>query len=173
MWVRRWAVVDWQHSSPPPLDDAQADVGGDRVQPRAYRAPTLELVEPAPCSQKGLLNGVLDIVNRTEHLVAVRVQGGAVGLELFCVRAVVRGHRFCCQSATSPPAGVATTERQPAGPSRGSRSNDAPRPSARSVAISIPSTSTYGSHAAGHVPHSTIPPSTIAPPGPSPSNRAR
>jgi hypothetical protein len=48
--------------------------------------------------------------------------------------------------------------RQPAGPSRGRISTDAPSRRARSVASSIRATSTYGSHVARPVPHSTIPP---------------
>ena len=53
--------------------------------------------------------------------------------------------RFCCQNAISPPAGVPTTLRQPAGPSRGPSRTDAPSCRARSVAALISGTSTYGS----------------------------
>ena len=51
-------------------------------------------------------------------------------------------HRLACQKAISPPAGVATTLRQPAGPSRASSSTTAPRSRARSVAAPISDTST-------------------------------
>ena len=51
-------------------------------------------------------------------------------------------HRLGCQKAISPPAGVATTLRQPAGPSRASSRTAAPRPRARSVAAAISATST-------------------------------
>src|SRR5215207_679265 len=63
-----------------------------------------------------------------------------------------------CQSASSPLSGVVTTLRQPAGPSRGPSSTDAPSFRAQCVAASTRSTSTYGSHSARRVPHSTIPP---------------
>ena len=51
-------------------------------------------------------------------------------------------HRLACQKAISPPAGVATTLRQPAGPSRASSRTAAPRSRARSVAAPISDTST-------------------------------
>ena len=47
-----------------------------------------------------------------------------------------------CQKAISPPSGVATTLRQPAGPSRGASSTEAPSRPARSVTSSTRSTST-------------------------------
>jgi hypothetical protein len=87
----------------------------------------LELVEPAPRSQQRLLHSVLGVLHRAEHLVAVRVERAAVRLELLAVCSVVGVHRFCCQGAISPPAGVETTGRQPAGPSRGPSNTDAPR----------------------------------------------
>jgi hypothetical protein len=46
-----------------------------------------------------------------------------------------------CQNAISPPADVATTLRQPAGPSRGSSRTEAPARRARSVASTISATS--------------------------------
>ncbi len=49
---------------------------------------------------------------------------------------------FDCQSAISPASGAATTLRQPAGPSRGSSSTEAPRSRARSVTSPILDTST-------------------------------
>ena len=51
-------------------------------------------------------------------------------------------HRFCCHRAISPPAGVATTLRQPAGPSRGSSRTEAPSRRARRVASAMSVTST-------------------------------
>ena len=50
--------------------------------------------------------------------------------------------RLGCQSATSPPAGVETTLRQPAGPSRGGSVTAAPSSSAWSVAPLMSVTST-------------------------------
>ena len=50
--------------------------------------------------------------------------------------------RLGCQSAMSPPAGVETTLRQPAGPSRGPSATAAPRSVARQVASVISPTST-------------------------------
>ena len=50
--------------------------------------------------------------------------------------------RFGCQSAISPPAGVAMTLRHPTGPSRGSSRTPAPAALAPSVAVPISATST-------------------------------
>ena len=52
------------------------------------------------------------------------------------------GQRFGCQKASSPPLGVATTLRQPAGPSRASSRTEAPSAVARRVASWISGTST-------------------------------
>src|ERR1700751_458289 len=56
-----------------------------------------------------------------------------------------RGQRFVCQKAISPPSGVVTTLRHPAGPSRGASITHAPSDTARAVASATDSTSTYGS----------------------------
>ena len=76
---------------------------------------------------------------------------------------LVHLHSFGCHSATSPPAGVVITERQPAGPSRGSTVTDAPSIRAWSVAAAIRSTSTYGSQTGRETPHSTAPPHSSPP----------
>jgi hypothetical protein len=70
----------------------------------------------------------------------------SVRLEPLAGDALVGAQRFCSHSAISPTDGDRTTERHPAGPSRGPSSTVAPRSRARSVAVSIPSTSTHGSH---------------------------
>ena len=85
-------------------------------------------------------SGVLGIVHRAEHAIAMSVQRPAMGLDepgegvlVAAPRGVEQlalGHRapqpsgraLGCQKAISPPSGVATTLRQPAGPSRGSSS---------------------------------------------------
>jgi hypothetical protein len=80
--VGRGAVVDRQHAVLLlTLDEVQAGVRGDRVEPRADRAAALEALEPAPRAQGDLLHRVLGVVDRAEHPVAVRVQLRAVGLE--------------------------------------------------------------------------------------------
>jgi hypothetical protein len=53
-----------------------------------------------------------------------------------------RDQRLVCQNAISPPAGVVTTLRHPAGPSRGASITDAPSATACAVAAAIDSTST-------------------------------
>ena len=113
------------------------------------------------------MEGVLGVRDRAKHPVAVRVElnavrrdelgegvlfAGAGGCEqLALVRRVVgaggsgsavRRHRFGSQNATSPPSGLETTLRHPAGPSRGSSSTAAPSWRARSVHSPIRATST-------------------------------
>jgi hypothetical protein len=56
-------------------------VGGDPVEPSAERGAPLEPSEALPCSEQCLLEGVLGILEGSEHLVAVH-------LELRPVRAV-------------------------------------------------------------------------------------
>jgi hypothetical protein len=48
-------VVGRQHQLRPALDRSEADVGRDRVQPRAQRAPALELRQAAPGAQQRFL----------------------------------------------------------------------------------------------------------------------
>ena len=75
------SVIDWQHALGSPPDRVQANVRGDRVQPGAQRASALEAGDAPPCAQQHLLHGVLRVVHRAQHAVAVGVQLGAVGLE--------------------------------------------------------------------------------------------
>jgi RNA polymerase sigma-70 factor (ECF subfamily) len=67
-----------------------------------------------------------------------------------------RGQRFICHNAISPPSGVVTTLRHPAGPSRGASRTDASSSTARAVASATEPTSTYGSHSARLVPHPAL-----------------
>jgi len=71
----------------------------------------------------------------------------SVALTAFRAVLRVRAHRrkpsrLRCQNAISPAGEAATTLRQPAGPSRGSSTTDAPRSRARRVAASTSATST-------------------------------
>ena len=91
--VRRRPVVDRQHPLRPPLDQPQAAVRRDPVQPAAQRAAALEAGEPAPAAQQRLLERVLGVVQRAEHPVAVRVQLGAVGRDQVLERALVAAAR--------------------------------------------------------------------------------
>ena len=76
------AVVEREHPLlGPPRDQVEAAVGGDRVEPRAERAAALEPGQPAPGAQRGVLEGVLGVLDRAEHPVAVRVELRAIRLE--------------------------------------------------------------------------------------------
>ncbi len=154
------AVVDREHELRAPLDRLEADVGGDRVQPRAQRASPLEARDGAPGAQQRVLHGVLGVVDGAEHAIAVGVEEAAVGfdepgegvlvapaggVEQLALRHVAPHplrRALGCQKAISPPSGVATTLRHPLGPSRGSSSTRAPSRPARSVTSSTRSTST-------------------------------
>ena len=78
---RRRAVVDRQHPLRTLLERVEAYVRRDPVEPGAERASGLESREAAPCPQQHLLQGVVGIVRRAEHPVAVGVQLAAVRLD--------------------------------------------------------------------------------------------
>ena len=62
----------------------EAGVGGDPVEPGSQRGVSLEPPEAPPGGQQGLLKGVLGILHRTEHPVAVHPELAPVRLgELF------------------------------------------------------------------------------------------
>src|SRR5262249_5902797 len=63
------------------LDETQAAVGGDPVEPRAQRTATLEPRKSAPGAQQRVLERVLGVVHRAEHPIAVGMQLGAVGVD--------------------------------------------------------------------------------------------
>jgi hypothetical protein len=67
------AVVDRKHPLGPPRDQVQGRVRRDRVEPRSQRAAALEPGEGAPGAQQSVLQGVLGVVDRAEHAVAVGV----------------------------------------------------------------------------------------------------
>nr|BFE69445.1 hypothetical protein GCM10020092_027460 [Actinoplanes digitatis] len=55
-------------------EQVQAGVGGDPVQPGPERRPALEGLPPPPGAQERLLHGVLGVLERPQHPVAVHVQ---------------------------------------------------------------------------------------------------
>jgi hypothetical protein len=59
----------------------QAAVGGDPVEPGAQRRALLERVQRAPGREQRVLHGVLGILERAEHPVAVELQLRTVGLD--------------------------------------------------------------------------------------------
>jgi hypothetical protein len=59
--VARAAVVDRHDPRRPSLDQCQAGVRGDAVEPGAKRASSFEARQPAPGSEQGLLEGVLGV----------------------------------------------------------------------------------------------------------------
>ena len=155
MWISGRAVVDRKHPRRAPLDRLQTGVGRDRVEPGPERASTLEP------GQRRARRGAMPPAARPRHRAPSRASGSngreaALGTARRAGRRRPRRpagrpraapcspswsgslHRlaeraFGCQKAISPPSGVATTLRQPAGPSRGSNNTDAPSCRARSV----------------------------------------
>ena len=71
-------VVDREHSLGTPLDRPEAGVRRDLVEPRAERAPALELRECPPGAQQRLLQRIFCVRRRAEHPVTVGVELGAV-----------------------------------------------------------------------------------------------
>ncbi len=71
----RFSVVRGQRNSVTALvQEVQARVGGDAIQPGAQRGPTLERLPAGPRPQERLLSHVLGVVVRRQHAVAVHVQ---------------------------------------------------------------------------------------------------
>ena len=70
-------------------DHLQAGGGGDPVEPVPQRRPALEAVQAAPGQQLGLLQGVVGVVERAEHPVAVHVQRPQVRSEQSGERVVI------------------------------------------------------------------------------------
>ena len=63
----------------PGLEGIEAAVGGDRVEPTADRAASVEFRPPAPGPQKGVLDEVVRLVQRAHHPVTVELELAAVG----------------------------------------------------------------------------------------------
>jgi len=79
------------------MEQVEADVGRDPVQPRTHRGPAGEAVGAAPGPDQGLLHRVLGVERRAEHPVAVGGQLLPVLLELAELGPVGDG-RFLHQS---------------------------------------------------------------------------
>ena len=77
--LARRRLVERERPLRPPRDRVEARVRGDRVEPAAQRAATLEPAQRAPRAQQRLLQRVLRVLDGAEHPVAVRVQLAAIG----------------------------------------------------------------------------------------------
>lgn len=76
------------------VEEVQARVGRDPVQPRSQRGSALEGPAAAPGPQERLLDEVLRVLVGRQHAVAVHVERSPVGLDEFSERAGVLGaHR--------------------------------------------------------------------------------
>jgi hypothetical protein len=53
------------------FEGIEAYVRGDSVQPRAEGRTSIESAKTAPCLEKGLLKGILGVVKRAQHPVAM------------------------------------------------------------------------------------------------------
>jgi hypothetical protein len=74
-------VIGRTHPLRPALDQVEASVGGDSIEPGAKRALRLEPRQPAPGAEEGLLESVLGVIDRAQHPVAVGVELSAVRLD--------------------------------------------------------------------------------------------
>jgi len=63
----------------PGLEGVEAAVGGDRVEPTANRASSVEFQPRAPGPEKGVLDEVVRLVERAHHPVTVQLEFPAVG----------------------------------------------------------------------------------------------
>jgi hypothetical protein len=71
----------------------EASVGGDAVEPGAQRGPFLEPCEALPGAQQRVLQGVLGVLEGSEHPVAVHLQFSAVRFGQLLERLTVPGAR--------------------------------------------------------------------------------
>jgi len=82
----------------------EAPVGGDAVEPRADRGASLEPAEALPGGQHRVLEGVLGVLEGSEHPVAEDLQLSAVRLGQLSERLAVPGTRpgdqVCCLHST-------------------------------------------------------------------------
>jgi hypothetical protein len=78
----RGTEVHGQSATIPALQHVEADVGGNPEQPGTQRGAALEVVEPTPSAEHGLLHRVLRLKRRAEHAVAVPGQRLPLFLEL-------------------------------------------------------------------------------------------
>ncbi len=78
--------LDRQRATPPPLEHVLTDVGRDAVQPgtqtTSIRGKVLETLTPPPSAKQRVLHGVLSVVRRREHSVAVPRQLAPIRLEI-------------------------------------------------------------------------------------------
>src|SRR5262249_13955390 len=74
---------EWKSSTPAArLQDVEAGVGRNLVQPGPRRLARLELIEPLPCSRQALLRDVLGILQRSEHPITMEGDRAPVRLEV-------------------------------------------------------------------------------------------
>ena len=74
-------VVHGEDALRPAGDHVEAGVRRDPVEPRPERASAFHPSEASPGPQERILEGVLGVVKRAEHPVAVSVKLGLVGLD--------------------------------------------------------------------------------------------
>jgi hypothetical protein len=66
-------------SAHPAGDGIKACIRGNSIKPAAEGGPSFEAVESTPSTQKSLLDEVLSVVKRAEHMVAMELQLTPVG----------------------------------------------------------------------------------------------
>ena len=76
----RRAVVDRKNALGPPGDHVQTDIGRDPVEPRAGRAWPPNPARPRQ-AREAFLQGVLGVLERAQHAVAVGVKPGLMALD--------------------------------------------------------------------------------------------
>jgi hypothetical protein len=97
--LSRRAEIVREHPSAASPQLSQADVRGDRIQPRPGRAGVTQPCYPAPRPQQHLLHRVVGVVYRAEHPVAVRVELGSVWLNE--IREIAVRRSICSQRCST------------------------------------------------------------------------
>jgi hypothetical protein len=94
-----WERVDRLGPAGAPLKLVQTGVGGDPVEPRLKLCTWLEPVQCPPRSHQRLLGQVLRVVRRSEHPVAVHIEGTPIRLDEPAEGALIAGLRGGQQEA--------------------------------------------------------------------------
>jgi hypothetical protein len=76
-------------------DRIETRVGRDPVEPRSHRDSCLATLPVLPCAQQGVLDGILGVLQRAEHAVAMDQQFTAVALRESVERRFVAGSYGC------------------------------------------------------------------------------
>ena len=113
--------VDRELTSSTALDQGQATVGGDAVEPGTHVASRCQPVERRPCPDQRLLDGILGILDRSQHPVAVHLQLGPVTRHRGIEVGTMHSEKTTTREAQSGASAPRTRAGRPAAPASAAR----------------------------------------------------